>query len=87
MKVKSLSHIRLFETAWTVAYQAPLSIGFTRQEYSNGLPFPSPGDLPNPGMESGSPISQADALPSESPGKSYINVCVCVCVCVCIYML
>ena len=50
-EVKSLRHIRLFETAWTVAYQAPPSVGFSRQEYWSGLPFPAPGDLPNPGIE------------------------------------
>ena len=50
---------------WTVAYQAPLSMGFSRQEYWSGLPFPSPGDLPNPGIEPGSPALQADALPSK----------------------
>ena len=49
--VKSLSRVRLFATPWTVACQAPLSIGFSRQEYWNGLPFPSPGDLPDPGIE------------------------------------
>ena len=54
---------------WTVAHQAPLSIGFSRQEYWSGLPFPYPGDLPNPGIEPGSPALQADALPSEPPGK------------------
>ena len=47
MKVKSLSRVRLFVTPWTVAYQAPLSIGFSRQEYWSGLPFPSPGARPN----------------------------------------
>ena len=52
-KVKSLSCVRLFVTPWTVAYQAPLSMGFSRQENWGGLPFPSPGDLPNPGIESG----------------------------------
>ena len=56
-------------TSWTVAYQAPLSMGFSRQEYWSGLPFPSPGDNPNPGIEPGSPKLQADALSSESPGK------------------
>ena len=56
-------------TAWTVAYQAPLSMGFSRQEYWSGLPFPSPGDLPDPGIEPGSPSLWADTLPSESPGK------------------
>ena len=62
VKVKSLS---LFVTPWTVAYQAPPSMGFSRQEYWSGLPFPSPRDLPNPGIESRSPAFQADALTSE----------------------
>ena len=69
MKVKSLSCIRLFATPWTIAYQAPLSIGFSRQECWSGLPFPSPGDLPNPGIEPRSPALQADVLPSEPPGN------------------
>ena len=69
MKVKSLSRVRLFATPWTVAYQAPPSMGFSRQECWSGLPFPSPGDLPDPGIEPGSPALQADALPSEPPGK------------------
>ena len=68
-KVKSLSCVWLFVTPWTVASQGPLSMGFSRQEYWSGLPFPSPGDLPNPGIEPGSPSLQADALPSEPPGK------------------
>ena len=68
-KVKSLSRVRLVATPWTVAYQAPPSMGFSRLEYWSGLPFPSPGDLPNPGIEPGSPALQADALPSEPPGK------------------
>ena len=63
--MKSLSRVQLFATPWTVAYQAPLSMGFSRQEYWNGLPFPSPGDLPNPGIEPRSPALQADSLPSE----------------------
>ena len=54
-KVKSLSHVQLFVTPWTVAYQASPSMGFSRQEYWSGLPFPSPGDLPNPGINPGSP--------------------------------
>ena len=54
-EVKSLSRGRLFATPWTVAYYAPLSMELSRQQYWNGLPFPSPGDLPNPGIESGSP--------------------------------
>ena len=58
-------------TPWTVARQAPLSMGFSRQEYWSGLPFPSPGDLPKPGIESGSPALQADSLPNEPPGKPW----------------
>ena len=69
-EVKSLSRVRLFATSWTVAYQAPPSMGFSRQECWSGLPFSSPGDLPDPGIEPGSPALQADALPSEPPGKS-----------------
>ena len=57
---------------WTVAHQAPPSMGFSRQEYWSGLTFPSPGDLPNPGIKPGSPILQPDTLPSELPGKSEI---------------
>ena len=64
-----ISRIRLFVTPWTVAYQAPQSMEFSRQEYWSGLPFPSPGDLPDPGIEPGSPALQADSLPSEPPGK------------------
>ena len=56
-------------TPWTVAYQVPPSMGFSRQECWSGLPFPSPGDLPDPGIEPGSPTLQADALPSEPPGN------------------
>ena len=67
--VKSLSHVQLFGTPWTVAHQAPLSMGFSRQEYWSGLPFPSPGDLPDPGIKPGSPALQADSLPSEPPEK------------------
>ena len=67
--VKSLSHVRLFATPWTVAYQASLSMGFSRQEYWSGLPFPSPGYLPDPGVEPRSPTLEADALTSEPPGK------------------
>ena len=56
-------------TPWTVACQAPLSMGFSRQEYWSGLPCPPPGDLPNPGIESRSPTLQVDSLLSESPGE------------------
>ena len=69
MKVKSLSCVRLFVTPWTVAYQAHPSMGFSKQKCWSGLPFPSPGDLPNPGIEPRSPALQADTLPSEQPYK------------------
>ena len=57
--------------SWTAAYQAPPPMGFSRQECWSGVPFPSPGDLPNPGIEPGSPALQADALPFEPPGKPH----------------
>ena len=66
-KVKLFSLVRLFATPWTVACQAPTSMGFSRPEYWSGLSFPSPGDLPDPGIEPGSPALQADSLPSEPP--------------------
>ena len=69
--MKSLSCVRLFVTPRTVAYQAFQSMGFSRQEYWSGLPFLSPEDLPNPGIEPGSPALEADALPSEPPGTPY----------------
>ena len=55
--------------SWTIACQAPLSMGFFRQEYWSGLLFPSPGDLPDPGIEPGSPVLQVELSPSEPPGK------------------
>ena len=67
--MKSLSRVQLFATPWTVAYQAPPSMKFSRQEYWSELPFPSPGDLPDPGIKPGSPALQADALLSEPPGN------------------
>ena len=69
MKVKLLSRVQLFATPWTVAYRAPPSMEFSRQEYCSGLPFPSPGDLPDSGIEPRSPAFQADALTSEPPGN------------------
>ena len=69
VKVKLLSHVWLFATPWTVAHQAPQSMEFSRQEYWSGLPFPSPGDLPDPEIEPGSPALQADALLSEPQGS------------------
>ena len=71
LQVKSLCRVQLFGTPWTVAYQASPSMGFSRQEYLSGLPFPSPGDLPDPGIKPRSPELQADALPSKLPGKPY----------------
>ena len=71
VKVKFRSRVPLFVTVWTVAHQAPLSMKFSRQEYWNGLPFPSPGDLPNPGIKPVSSALEADALISEPPGKIY----------------
>ena len=69
VKVKLLSHVRHFVTPWTVAYQASPSMGFSRQGYWSGLPFPSPWDLPDPGIKPRFPALQADTLPSEPPGK------------------
>ena len=74
VKVKSLSHVQLFATPWTVAYQAPQSMEFSRQEYWSGSPFPSPGDLPNPGIEPRSSALQADALLSEGRKAMTKNV-------------
>ena len=72
--VKSLSHIWLFKTPLIVAFQVPLPMEFSRQEYWSGLPFPSPGDLPNPGIKPRSPAMQADSLPSEPQGKPLPNI-------------
>ena len=67
--MRLLSRVQLFVTPWTVAYQTPQSMKFSRQEYWSGLPFPFPGDLPDPGINPRSPKLQADALPSEAPEK------------------
>ena len=64
-----LSCVQLFETPWTVAHQAPLSMGFSRQKYWSELPCSSPANLPDPGIEPGSAALQADSLPSEPPEK------------------
>ena len=69
VKVKLLSHVQLFATPWTIAYQTSLTMGFSRQEYWSGLPFPSPGDLPDPGIKPRFPTFQADTLPSKPPEK------------------
>ena len=68
--VQSLNHVQLFATPWTVARRAPLSMGFSRQEYWSGLPCPSPRDLPDPGVKSASPTLHVDSLPTELPWKS-----------------
>ena len=68
------SYVQLFATLWTIARQASLSMEFSRQEYWNGLPFLSPGDLPDPGMEPGSPALQADSLQTELETKGTLNV-------------
>ena len=67
--MKSLSRVQLFVTPWTVARQAPLSMGILQARNWSGLPFPSPGDLPEPGIKPGSPALQADSLPFEPPGN------------------
>ena len=67
-----LSHVQLFAAPWTIACQVSLSMEFPRQEYWNGLPFPTPGDIPNLGIEPVSPVSpafQGDSLPNEPSGK------------------
>ena len=72
-RVKLLSRVQLLATPWTVAHQAPPSMGFSRQEYWSGLPFPSPGDLTDPGIEPRSPALPSDILPSEPPGKLVLS--------------
>ena len=67
--LSSRSVVWLYATPWTVAYQAPPFLRFPRQDFWSRLPFPSPGDLPDPGIEPRSPSLQAEALPSEPPGK------------------
>ena len=69
MCASSLSRVRLFVTLWTVARQASLSMALSRPEYWSGVPFPSPEDLPNPGIEPRSPVLQVDSSPFESQGK------------------
>ena len=87
MDGQSFSPVQLFMTPWTVVHQAPLSMGFSRQEYWSRLLFPSSGDLPNLGIERASPASAELAgrfFTTEPPWKP---VCVCVCVCVCVYKI
>ena len=100
--MKSLGCVRLFATPWTVAHQAPPSMEFSRQEYWSGLPFPSPGDLPDIRIKPRSPSLRVKALPSEPLGKptiytwmqpkcpltdEWIKKMWCVCVCVYIYIM
>ena len=96
MVVKSLSCVRFFATPGTVAYQAPLSLGFSREEYWSGLPLPSPGDLPNPGIKPASPALADKFFTTEPPGKpsvfllffealspicgNYVHMSLCMCV-------
>ena len=68
-KVRSLSRGQLFATLWTRAYQAPPSTGFSRQDYWSGLPFPSPGDLPDPGIQAASPALAGRSLTTDALGK------------------
>ena len=72
-ELEPVSHVQLFVTPWTVVRQASLSMGFSRQEYWSGLPFPSLGDLPDTGIEHVSSALQADSLPSEPPGEPTIK--------------
>ena len=72
--VQSLSRVGLFATPWTVAHQASLSMGFPRQEYWSGLPFPSPGDLPDPGVKLASPEWAGGFFTTESPGKLSMRI-------------
>ena len=69
----ALSHVLLLATLWTVSRQAPLSMGFSRQEHWSGLPFPSPGDLPDPGIKPVSPLLQADSLPLATAVKPKVE--------------
>ena len=78
--MKSLSRVRLFATPWTVAHQAPLSMGFSWQEYWCGLPWPPPGYCPNPGIKPTSPAVQVDSLLLRLWGSPILNIYVCVCV-------
>ena len=83
--VWSLSLIRCFATPWTIAQQASLSMGFSRQKYWSGLAFPSPEDHPDPGIEPTSSALQVDSLLLRHQGSLlYVYICVCVCVCVCV---
>ena len=83
VKVKLLSRARLFATPWTVVYQASPSMGFSSQEYWSGLPFPSPGNLSDPGIKLWSPALKVDSLPTEAPGKPYKELVIQPCLTLC----
>ena len=85
--VQLLSRVQLFMTPWTVARQAPLPRAFSRQECWSGLPFPFPGDLPDPEVEPGSPVLQADSLPTELQGEPHITSLVPILFEVCMFQL
>ena len=72
MHAHVLSCVPLFETPWAIAYQAPLSMGFSRQAYWSGMPFPSPGHFPDPGIEPGSPALAGESLPVSCQGGPQI---------------
>ena len=74
LAIHSLSRVRLVATSWTVAHQAPLSMGFSRQEYWSGLPLPPPGDLPKPGIEPVSPASAGAFFTAKPPGKPCVEL-------------
>ena len=69
-----IRHVCIFENPWTIAHQTPLSMRLSRQEYWSGMPFPTPGDLPNLVIEPRSPVLQVDSLPAELLGKSNISI-------------
>ena len=74
MRMKSLSRVRLFATPWTVDHQAPPSMGFSRQEYWSGLPFPSPGDRPDSGIKPVSPALACGFFTTEPPGEPGVTL-------------
>ena len=74
--VQLLRHVKILETQWTVAHQVPLSMGFPRQEYQCGLPFPSLGDLPNPGIKATPPALASRFFTTDPPGKLHYSIMV-----------
>ena len=79
LMLSHFSHVEIYVTSWTITYQAPLSIGFSWQEYWSGLPYPPPGDLPDPGIKPASPgllLYQVDSLPLSHKGSPFMHVCI-----------